>query len=223
MTIDDIAEAVGALQTILTALQAAVPGQSGRTGAAFRYACGDLVAQAPALIPVAALGTPLQACFDAAVASGATLPGFVGVRTAVLSLSPVGQPAVFVAGGSYALALGSEAKILKGAIYPSSNDVMAALAVYNAAMDVAQEWAADNGLPALYQDLLGLAAAVSRDLTTRAAPLPRLTTYRFPRGTTSHALAYRLYGDAGRADELRAEGHVIHPAFMPSSGIALSE
>lgn len=223
MTVDDLNEAVSALVAILTSLQAVVPGQAGCTGAAFRYACGDLVAQAPALIPAAALGTPLQACFDDAVAAGATLSGFVGVRQAVLALDLVGQPAILIAGGCYCLALGSEAKILQAATYPSSNDVMTALAVFDSAMDAAQEWTADNGLPAMYQALLALGAAVSRDLTTRAAPLPRLTSYSFPRGTTSHALAYRLYGDASRCDELRAEGHVIHPAFMPSSGIALSE
>lgn len=223
MTNDDLSEAVAALKAVLTALQAAVPARSGRTGATFRYACGDLLAQAPILIPAAALGAPTQACFDAAVASGASLIGLAAVRSAILALRLSGQAAVIVTGGCYCFALGAEANLLKIATYPSSNDVMAALAVYNLAMDAAQEWAADNGLPALYQALLSLGAAVSRDLTTRAAPLPRLTTYRFPRGSTSHALAYRLYGDAGRADELRAEGAVIHPAFMPPSGVALSE
>ena len=223
MTLDDVTEAVTALTTIMTALRAAVPGQAGTAGATFRYACGDLLAQAPTLIPAAALGTPLQACFDDAVAAGATLNGLVAVRQAVLALTLSGQPAIFVSGGCYCLALGAEATLLAGIIFASSNDAQTALAVYGGAMDAAQEWAADNGLPAMYQALITLGAAVSRDLATRAAQLPALTTYTFAIGTTSHALAYRLYGDATRCDQLRAENGVYAPAFMPATGTALSD
>ncbi len=223
MTLDDANEAAGVLQAALTALQAAVPSQTGRLGSAFRYACGDLLAQAPSLLQAAALGTPLQACFDDAVTAGVTLNGLVAVRNAVLALTLSGQPALYVAGGCYCLALGAEVKVLAGTTFTSSDDALAALAVISSAFDAAQEWTADNSLPALYQALLSAGAAAARDLTTRAAPLPRLTTYSFGRGTTSHVLAYRLYGDAGRADELRAENKVNNPAFMPASGTALSE
>jgi prophage DNA circulation protein len=34
--------------------------------------------------------------------------------------------------------------------------------------------------------------------------------------------AYRLYSDAGRADEIRMENKVVHPAFMRPIGKALS-
>ena len=166
---------------------------------------------------------PLLSCFDQAVAAGATLNGLVAVRSAVLALPLVGQAARYLAGGCYCMALGSEAKVLSGVTFTSSDDVLAALAVFEAAIGVAEEWTADNSLPAMYQALITMSASAARDLTTRAAPLPRLTSYAFPRGTTSHALAYRLYGDAGRADELRAENKAIHPAFMPPSGTALSE
>ena len=223
MTLDDVNEAVGVLGAALAALQAAVPGQSGRIGAAFRYGCGDLLARAPALIPAAMVGAPLRACFDAAVAAGATLNGLVAVRNSALAPSPSGQPALAVAGACYCLALGSEAKLLAGTTFTSSVDALASLAVFSAAVGAAQDWALDNHLSAQYQALLALGAAVARDITTRAAPLPRLTTYAFPRGTSSLVLAYRLYGDAGRADELRAENRVSHPAFMPASGSALSE
>ena len=35
-------------------------------------------------------------------------------------------------------------------------------------------------------------------------------------------LANRIYADAGRADELVAENKIIHPAFCPREGRALS-
>ena len=223
MTTDDVAEAVAFLQAALTALQAAVPTQTGRTGAEFRYACGDLLAQATPLIATAALGTPLKACFDDAVAAGATLNGLVAVRNVALTRTPTGQPALYIAGGCYCMALGAEATILAATTFASSAAALTALTVFSAAMDSAQEWTADNHLPALYQSLLVLGASVSRDLTSRATSLPRLTSYTSPRGTTSHALAYRLYGDATRCDELRLENGVIAPAFMPAFGTALSE
>ena len=34
--------------------------------------------------------------------------------------------------------------------------------------------------------------------------------------------SYRLYADASRADELREENNVVHPAFAPRNGRALS-
>lgn len=223
MTLDDATEAVGVLGAALAALQAAVPGQSGRPGAAFRYACGDLLAQAPTLIPAAAIGAPLRACFDGAAAAGATLGGLFALRGAVLALPIVGLPAFAVAGGCYCHALEVEAQILAGATFASSGAAAQALAVFSDGVQAAQDWALDNHLSAQYQALIALGAAVARDLQARAAQLPRVTTYSFGRGTSSLVLAYRLYGDANRADELRAENGVVHPAFMPPTGTALSE
>jgi prophage DNA circulation protein len=34
--------------------------------------------------------------------------------------------------------------------------------------------------------------------------------------------AYKLYADASRADDLREQNQVVHPAFMPPTGYALS-
>jgi prophage DNA circulation protein len=38
----------------------------------------------------------------------------------------------------------------------------------------------------------------------------------------SVALAHRLYADASRADELRNENKIVHPAFCLRDGRALS-
>ena len=94
------------------------------------------------------------------------------------------------------MALNSEAAILAGITFTSSADALTSLAVFSAAVGAAQDWALDNHLSAQYQALLALGAAVARDMQARAAPLPRLTTYAFPRGTSSIVMAYRLYGDA---------------------------
>ena len=56
----------------------------------------------------------------------------------------------------------------------------------------------------------------------RSLQLPSLVSYSFPRSLPSLVKAWRLYADSARADQLVAENKVIHPAFMPASGIALS-
>lgn len=223
MTLDDLNEALGILDDMITVLQGSVPTAVGRPGAAFRYACGDLLASASAYLQTASLGTPLLGCFTQAIAAGASMIGMDTVRTTMSSESPTGQPGILVATAGIRFALIAEAQILAATTFTSSNDGLAALALITAAFEDAEAYAADNHDPATYQSLIALGATVARDLTTRAAPLPRLTTFSFPRPTTSHVLAYRLYGDANRCDELRGENTVIHPAFMPASGTALSD
>jgi prophage DNA circulation protein len=49
-----------------------------------------------------------------------------------------------------------------------------------------------------------------------------MVAYAFPDRRPVLAIAQALYGDAGRADELRAENKVVHPLFMPAAGRALS-
>jgi prophage DNA circulation protein len=76
--------------------------------------------------------------------------------------------------------------------------------------------AGDSGDDAVYTALKALRAAVVEDLNTRAAQLPTLMTVRTQAPVPSLVLAYRLYGDASRSDELIAEAAPVHPAFMPT-------
>ena len=75
----------------------------------------------------------------------------------------------------------------------------------------------------LYQALSQLRTAVVDDLQTRAALLPRLRTVRTPQAQSSLVLAYRLYADSGRADEMVRRAHPQHPGFMPTEFQALTE
>lgn len=223
MTLGDLDEATGILATMLTALLATLNGQVGRQGAALRYAVGDLQADAPTLIRAGSIGLPLLNCFQLAYYAGASFAGMDAVRAAMVAQAPIGLPGAILANLGIRYALGRQARILAGITFTSSQDVFAAIAAANAAFESAEEYAADNRDPACFQALLALHAAVTKDLTTRALSLPSLVTFTMPRVLTSHALANRLYGDASRCDELRLENKVIHPAFMPKSGTALSE
>ena len=52
--------------------------------------------------------------------------------------------------------------------------------------------------------------------------LPRMVSYTVGAVMPALTLANRIYADAGRADELAAENKIIHPAFCPREGRALS-
>lgn len=223
MTNDEVAEASAALGVMLAALYGTARAAAGKPAADLFYALGDLSANAATVLRGGAIGTALWNAFGLAVGAGATVATMENARAAMLAQSPVSLPAIAVVNAGIRMALAAEVKILAATTFTSQQDVMAALVAIDGAFDAAEEYAADNHDPAVYQALIGAHAAVVRDLTARARPLPKLITYSTARGMTSHALANLLYGDASRADELRQEGKVIHPAFMPATGPALSE
>jgi len=70
--------------------------------------------------------------------------------------------------------------------------------------------------------LIGLHAAIIAHLTATARPLPQLLYFRFGNIIPTLVVAQKLYADAGRADELRRENKVVHPAFTLPTGRALS-
>lgn len=84
------------------------------------------------------------------------------------------------------------------------------------------ELAGNTGDDEAYQTLKALRAAMVQDLNTRAALLPTLVVVRTPAPIPALLLAHRLYDDIDRTDELVAEAHPVHPAFMPTAFKALS-
>ena len=222
MTLAELDETTAILGTLLTALSGTLAGATGTSAADLFYAIGDLQATAETTIRAGALGAPLLAAFDLAFAAGASIANLELVRLAMLAETPVSLSAIALTNAGIQLALAEEVKVLAATTFTSRGDVDAALSVLNQAFDQAEEYAADNHAPAVYQALIGAHAAAVRDLTSRARPLPNLVTYRFARVMTSHALAQRLYGDASRCDELVAENKIIAPAFCPPVGRALS-
>jgi prophage DNA circulation protein len=75
---------------------------------------------------------------------------------------------------------------------------------------------------AAYQALVSLHAAVVFNLYQMARPLPQILNFQFAAIRPTLIQSYRLYADASRADELRNENKVVHPAFAPRTGRALS-
>ena len=73
-----------------------------------------------------------------------------------------------------------------------------------------------------YRALRQLRADFVADMNERGAQLARLRTVTTAVPTPSLVLAYRLYGDATRADELTARADPPHPGALPLSFQALS-
>lgn len=95
--------------------------------------------------------------------------------------------------------------------YASSNDALVVRDSLVDRLDAAAETASDE----VYFALCNLRAVLVRDIGARAADLVQLMQYT-PRATTpAIVLAYLLYGDAERADEIVARNRVRHAGFVP--------
>jgi prophage DNA circulation protein len=86
-----------------------------------------------------------------------------------------------------------------------------------------EEIAADEMDQMTFQSLIMLHGAITAHLVATALPLPRLLNYQFFEPLPTLVMAYKLYADASRADELRDENRIVHPAFCPLLGTALSQ
>ena len=71
--------------------------------------------------------------------------------------------------------------------------------------------------------LRALRAAVISDLTARSGNLAQITTVRTAEPMPALTLAYKLYGDATRYDDLVARAAPVSPLFMPLSFEALNQ
>lgn len=111
------------------------------------------------------------------------------------------------------------ARTASGADFASSNEALALRDDLLAALDARME-ALDpvTGEPIgadLFDALRALRAAMVEDFRLRAAKLPRITTYTPKAMLPARVIAWRLYGDASRAEEIMARNNIRHPLFVP--------
>jgi prophage DNA circulation protein len=217
----DALEAAPVMQRSVRALLAGVP-TFGRQGADFRTACGFLIANAEALIQSDAAGPPLQSCFDLARQAGATQAQLAAVRNQTLGEAPVTVGAIMITYSIIEMCLATEGYVISRMTFVSRQDVDALKDQMNEVFAQVEEQAADAMDQMTYRAVVELHAAVIYHLVQTARPLPRMVAFAFNQSMTTLVMAMRLYSDASRADELRDENKVVHPAFAPPSGMALS-
>lgn len=103
----------------------------------------------------------------------------------------------------------------------SYDEAVATLNTICAAIDAECDVCADREAFASYEGLRAIRAAIVSDLSARALSLPRLVTVTVPRSLPVLVIAYSMYGDASRADDLLAWADPPHPAWMPTTFQAL--
>jgi prophage DNA circulation protein len=105
----------------------------------------------------------------------------------------------------------------------SYQDAAAVLVQATALFDLEIEAAADVWDAASFAALRTLRTDVVDDLTTRAAQVPILVTVTTNVPLPAAVQAYRLYGDATRADGLIQQAAPINPLFLPTTMTVLSQ
>ncbi len=217
-----VAETVSIIDSVGAALLEAATTTDIELGADLRRAVGDLVGRAEQHLRSKTIGTALQAAFAAALAAEVGFVGFDRVRALALASTVTSKAAVAARTACIQFALVGISQALAATTFRSREDAKAASARVNAAFDPAIETAADAGNQQAYRDLVGLHAAVTRHLNLRARPLPQMVPYRFARSLPTLIISQKLYGEGGRADEIKDENKVIHPLFAAAEGRALS-
>lgn len=218
----ELKEAAAILRSLLPALTAAAADQSGEPGASLRQAVGSLAARAEAAISQATAISDLGDCMVYALNAGVDFAGFGRMRSVALDMRASGWPGVVVLTSFIQLTLIWQAYLVASTEFVSREQVDSYRVQLNAGFDAAELAASDLGDHIAYRALLAVHGAAIRDLSARARPLPQIVPYQLPVRQPSLWLANRLYGDAGRADELARENRAVHPLFMPASGRALS-
>ncbi|MCP3471428.1 hypothetical protein NLM33_18800 [Bradyrhizobium sp. CCGUVB1N3] len=217
----DANEAAPLVDRMLAHLLSFVPAK-GRPGIDARTAIGDTRANAYKLLIGDAMGPPLDNCFDQACQAGVSWQQLEKVRSQIVQEKPVSLGAVLLQNAGIRLCLATEAHIIAGMAFVSRQQVDAIkAALFQPFMD-SEEVAADDMDQMTFQSLITLHGAISNHLVQTALPLPRMLNYQFSKPLPSLVMAYKLYSDASRADELRDENKIVHPAFCPMLGEALS-
>ena len=217
----DVLEAAPIVLRLLNHLAACIPA-AGVGGSSARTAIGDTAAIVTSLLSNNTLGPPLANCFNQVMLAGASQPQIDQVRVLTSVETPKTLGGAMVQNAGIYLCMATEAQIIASMTFTSRQDVEAIKVTLRAPFNAAEALAADNMDQASFMALIGLDAAITNFLVTTARPLPRMTGYQFATSLPSLVIAYRLYQDASRADQVVQENRVVHPAFCPPTGIALS-
>ena len=217
----DALEAAPLIQRVLVYLNKIIP-PSGRPVSDARTAIGDLYVDVYGLLIADALGAPLDNVFDLVQQAGATYFAFGAVRDRIELEEPT------TLGGNLARnlcidwCLTMQGVCISGMTFTSRSQVEQTIATLQQPFYDAEEIAADSMDQMTFQNLIALHASITNHLVQTALPLPRMIGYQFADVLPTLVISYRLYGDASRADEVRDENEIVHPAFCPTIGQALS-
>jgi hypothetical protein len=219
----EINEAAAIAGKVADLLLATLAGdQIGRVGSDLRRACGELKVFAGTFIVDNVIGQKLSNCFALARGSGATMDQFNRICIQLSETPTISLVATLINQACIYFGLQQLSNALVAMTFTSRQDVVAAGNRINPTFNQAEEMAADEMAQMVYQAVVSLHAAVTFHLYETARPLPQMLNFEFAAINPTLILSYRLYATADRADQLRAENKVVHPAFAPRRGQALA-
>lgn len=222
MFIEDAKEAVPIVVIALRHLLTMAP-TKGREGSDLRTACGDTMLNAETLLQKNEIGVPLDNCFYLSRKTGISFSQMDDVRATIADIpTPITIGAMLVKNSLINFCLATQSAILGETNFRSRQDVDRYKNIVNTTFSTMEEIAADEMDQVIYRSLIELRAGTVYFLIEQARPLPRMLNYRWSYIMSSLAMSYKLYDDAGRADDLRDENKIVHPAFMQLTGKALS-
>jgi hypothetical protein len=160
-------------------------------------------------------GTNLLACFVTARTLPISYDRVALVRLQIYNETPTGPIAMQVVETAIIHCLTTESILITQASFASRDDVAVLMARMKTAFDVAREQAADRLDSATYQTLTYLAGSLTNHLNATALTLPRIVTFSYQASLPTLYLAFRIYQDTTRSDELIAENKMVHPLFAP--------
>lgn len=105
----------------------------------------------------------------------------------------------------------------------TSNEALGLLQAILELIQQEMELATTNGADNVYSNLKLMRSLIQRHLTSVALNLPELREVDLNGSLPSLAAAYRLYGDANRADELVDSTRVEHSLWLPTKFEARSK
>jgi len=169
-----------------------------------------------------AIGEPLAECFDLARKAGMSIRGVISIYDGVATETPTTLGGNLIKNSLISFCCANGARIIADTEFANRDDADAVRVTINNAFIGIEEIAADSMDSTTYMAMIRLHAATTQFIVDTAQPLPRVVLFRFAAPLPTLHAAHRLYDNAGRCDELRAENKVVHPAFMRPTGRALS-
>ena len=115
------------------------------------------------------------------------------------------------------LALSSACRFLRDSDLTVYDDAIAARDEVALLIAAEEETTSTDTLEALR----ALRVALIEDVTARAAALPRVTTYTPSSVIPAAVVAWSIYGDAERTDEVVARNRIVHPLFVPPEALSV--
>ena len=197
--------------------------RTGRAAADLRRACGDMQANAERYIVNNTIGAKLSDCFDQARLTGATLDEFNRIREAIVAEDGgVAGGDADQAGAASTSACSKCLSCLCGMTFTSREDVDCVRGRNQRGVRSGRgSRCRRDGAGGLQG--AGVAACGGDVPSVRdRAPAAADARYQFGTPRPTLVLSHRLYDTAARADQLREENKVVHPAFAPRAGQALS-